>query len=196
MANNYQQIVVIGRLGRDPEVRSTNSGSRIANISVGCTTGFGDYQHTEWFRCVIFGKAAEFVEDYCVKGDLVCVTGEMRTRKWEDNEGKERFSTELNVPPFGGSVTKLSKNEDSGDDRGSRGSRHRGDEPDDDRPSRGGRDESPRRGSGERDTSRSSTSRSGRTTERTPPPRRGPAHDDNGSRRARADTDLDDDIPF
>jgi single-strand DNA-binding protein len=97
----YQIVVVIGRLGADPEVRTSKSGQPIANlrIAVGERVKKGDeyVEETEWFRAVCFGKTAEIAAKYLSKGSEVSVQGRMHTRKWQDKDGKDQYSTELTI---------------------------------------------------------------------------------------------------
>ena len=91
----------IGNLGRDPEVRSMPSGESVANISIACTDRYKDKQsgemkeNTEWVRISFFGKLAEIVGQYIKKGSQIYVEGRLRTRKWTDSSGVEKYSTEI-----------------------------------------------------------------------------------------------------
>lgn len=97
------QCNFIGRLGQDPEVRYSSQGTAMANISIGCSEKWKDKQtgeqkeRTEWVRCSAFGKLAEIMEQYLQKGALVYVSGKMQTRKWQDQSGQDRYSTEIIV---------------------------------------------------------------------------------------------------
>jgi single-strand DNA-binding protein len=91
---------LIGRLGQDPEIRYTQDGACIANVSVATTESYKDkagkrQEKTEWHRIAAFGKLAEIIRDYCHKGQLVYLAGKIRTRKWTDKEGQERYTTEI-----------------------------------------------------------------------------------------------------
>jgi single-strand DNA-binding protein len=107
-------VTIVGRLGRDPEIRNTQAGKRIANLSVATGERWKDsngevQERTEWHRVVIFNdKVAEIAEKYARKGDMVGVQGALQTRKWTDQAGVERFSTEIVVQPFDGTFTLLS----------------------------------------------------------------------------------------
>ena len=91
----------IGNLGRDPETRYTASGEAICNFSIACTESWKDKQSgerkemTEWVRISAFGKLAEICSQYLKKGSQVYVEGSLRTRKWTDKEGQERYTTEI-----------------------------------------------------------------------------------------------------
>ena len=89
------QCNFIGNLGNDPEIRHAASGTVIANISVACKYKYKDEEHTEWVRGVAFGKLAEIIGKYVTKGSQVYICGKQRTRKWQDQSGNNRFSTEI-----------------------------------------------------------------------------------------------------
>jgi single-strand DNA-binding protein len=97
---------VIGHLGRDPEIRYTQSGDAIANLSLATTEKWTDKktgekkEKTEWHKIVFYGKAAETLETYTKKGTLLYVSGKLETRKWKDKEGIERATTEINGKEF------------------------------------------------------------------------------------------------
>ena len=83
----------IGRLGKDPDSRFTDSGKAIANFSMACTEKWGGEEHTEWVRVVAFGKLAEIIGEYLKKGGLIFLSGKMQTRKWTDKEGQDKWTT-------------------------------------------------------------------------------------------------------
>lgn len=97
------QCNFIGRLGNDPEVRYLPDGKAAASISIGCSEKWKDKQtgeqkeRTEWVRCVSFGKLAEIMGEYLRKGSLVYVSGKMQTKKWQDQSGQDRYTTEIVV---------------------------------------------------------------------------------------------------
>lgn len=98
----FQQIVVIGRLGKDPETRSLPNGKAVTNFSIATsekwTSKSGEKQErTEWFNCSAFDRTAEIAAQYLKKGDVASVTGKMQTREWQDKEGNTRYSTDLRV---------------------------------------------------------------------------------------------------
>ena len=97
---SLNQVVIVGNLGRDPEVRTAQSGTVIAKLNVATSSrvkkGDNWEDHTEWHRVVVFGKQAEHCEKYLSKGRTVAVTGELRTNKWHDDKaGIDRWSTEI-----------------------------------------------------------------------------------------------------
>ena len=96
MANDLNSCFFIGRLGRSPEISQAQTGTTIAkfNLAVGETW---PSEHTEWIKCVCFGKLAEVVEKYLDKGSKVMVNGRLHTNKWEDREGNARYTTETIV---------------------------------------------------------------------------------------------------
>lgn len=95
-----QKVMIIGRLGRDPELKYTQGGDPVANFSVAVDESYKDkggnkVDAAEWFRCVAWGKLAEIVANHCRKGRQVYVEGRMKTRKWQDKDGADRSTTEL-----------------------------------------------------------------------------------------------------
>ncbi|HMK13813.1 MAG TPA: single-stranded DNA-binding protein [Burkholderiales bacterium] len=97
---SVNKVIIIGNLGRDPEVRYMPDGGAIANISVATTDSWKDksgekQERTEWHRVAFFGKLAEIAGEYLKKGSQVYVEGSLRTRKWQDKEGKDRYTTEI-----------------------------------------------------------------------------------------------------
>ena len=89
------KVILLGRLGNNPEVRQTQSGTTVATISLATNEVFKEKTLTEWHRVVIFGKGAEVIQQYCKKGDALYVEGRIRTNKWQDNSGENRYSTEV-----------------------------------------------------------------------------------------------------
>lgn len=97
--SSVNKVFILGRLGKDPEVRYTADGKAVASLSVATSTFGKDSagnktEHTEWHRLSAFNKAAEVAGKYLKKGDLVHVEGSLRTRKWDDN-GTDRYSTDI-----------------------------------------------------------------------------------------------------
>ncbi|MGH8752563.1 MAG: single-stranded DNA-binding protein [Burkholderiales bacterium] len=97
---SVNKVIIVGNLGRDPEVRYMPDGGAIANISVATTESWKDksgekQERTEWHRVAFFGKLAEIAGEYLKKGSQVYVEGSLRTRKWQDKEGKDRYTTEI-----------------------------------------------------------------------------------------------------
>ena len=95
MANDLNKCMFIGRLGKDPDVKVTPAGSAIANISLACGWKSKDKEGTEWVRIVAFGKLAEIMQKYLKKGSKIYVDGSLRTRKWQAQDGSDRYSTEI-----------------------------------------------------------------------------------------------------
>ena len=101
MARGINKAIIVGNLGRDPEVRYTANGNAIANITVATTESWKDKQSgerqekTEWHRVVFFGRLAEIAGEYLKKGSQVYIEGRLQTRKWEDKSGQERYTTEI-----------------------------------------------------------------------------------------------------
>lgn len=98
--NSVNKVLLVGRTGSDADMKYTTKGMAIANISVATTDtrkdAKGEFQdNTEWHRIVIFGKIAEFTENYVKKGALVYVEGRLQTQSWEDKEEKRHFRTEI-----------------------------------------------------------------------------------------------------
>ncbi len=95
------KVIIIGNLGRDAEVRRTPSGTAVSTISVATTESWTDkssgerQEKTEWHRVVIWGKTAESLEQYLLKGRQVYVEGRLQTRKWQDRDGNDKFTTEI-----------------------------------------------------------------------------------------------------
>lgn len=89
------QCNFIGRLGRDPETRYTQSGKAVASFSLACSEKRGDEESTEWVNVVAWEKLAEICGQYLTKGSLVFISGRMQTRKWQDKEGGTRYTTEV-----------------------------------------------------------------------------------------------------
>ena len=95
MANDLNSCQFIGRLGRDPEQKSLPSGDLVTNFSIAVGWKGKDKEGTEWVNIVAFGKLAEIIGKYCQKGQQIYIEGSMRTRKWQDKEGADRYSTEV-----------------------------------------------------------------------------------------------------
>lgn len=97
---SVNKVILIGNLGRDPEVRYLPDGGAITNISVATTDVWKDksgdkQERTEWHRVAFFGRLAEVAGEYLKKGSQVYIEGRLQTRKWQDKEGKERYTTEI-----------------------------------------------------------------------------------------------------
>jgi single-strand DNA-binding protein len=101
MARGINKVILIGNLGKDPETKSLPSGSAVTNVTVATTEGWKDKQTgekkelTEWHRVVFFDRLAEIAGQYLRKGSKVYIEGSLRTRKWQDKEGKDHYTTEI-----------------------------------------------------------------------------------------------------
>ncbi len=116
MAGSVNKVILIGHLGADPEVRRTNAGDPIANMRVATSETWRDKnsgerkEKTEWHTVVVFNEnLAKFAEQYLKKGAKVYVEGSLQTRKWEDNAGQARYSTEVVLQKFRGELQSLDK---------------------------------------------------------------------------------------
>lgn len=102
-SRGVNRVTILGNLGNDPEVKHTNSGSAIANLTVATSESWNDKatgekrEAVEWHRVVLFGKLAEVAGEYLRKGSQVYIEGQLRTRKWTDNAGVEKYTTEIVV---------------------------------------------------------------------------------------------------
>ena len=101
MARGVNKVIIVGNLGQDPEVRYTPSGSAVANVSIATSEQWKDKQtgenqeKTEWHRVVFFNRLAEIVAEYLKKGRQVYIEGRLQTRKWQDQSGQDRYTTEI-----------------------------------------------------------------------------------------------------
>ena len=101
MGRGINKVILVGNLGSDPEIRQTNSGSPVANLSVATTRSWqnkqtGELQNeTQWHRVTVFGKTAETASKYLTKGSQVYIEGRLQTRKWQDHQGHDRWTTEV-----------------------------------------------------------------------------------------------------
>lgn len=113
--SSVNKVILVGRLGKDPEVRFTNGGKAVANFSLATDESYKDnsgekQKKTEWHNIVAWGNSVEnFVQPYLHKGDLVYIEGKLQTRSWEDKEGQKRYTTEINTQD----IKKLSRDDDS-----------------------------------------------------------------------------------
>lgn len=114
MAGSVNKVILVGNLGQDPEIRQTQDGRPIANLSIATSESWRDKnsgerrEKTEWHRVVIFGEGlCRVAENYLKKGSKVYVEGALQTRKWQDKNGQDRYSTEVVLQGFGGTLTML-----------------------------------------------------------------------------------------
>ena len=112
MSRGINKVILIGNLGADPDIRYTQSGDAVANVSLATSETWKDRQsgeareRTEWHRVVFFGKLAQLVQQYLRKGSKVYLEGQLRTRKWQAQDGQERYATEI-VVGLGGTLQML-----------------------------------------------------------------------------------------
>jgi single-strand DNA-binding protein len=125
MAGSLNKVILIGNLGKDPEVRRMGSGDPVVNLSVATSESWRDKQSgerkekTEWHRVVIFNdQIAKVAEQYLKKGMKVYVEGQLQTRKWTDNTGAEKYSTEIVLQKFRGELQMLDGRSEGGASRG------------------------------------------------------------------------------
>ena len=101
MARGVNKVILVGNLGNDPEVRYANNGAAIANLSVATSESWKDkntgeqQEKTEWHRVVMFNRLGEIAGEYLRKGSKVYIEGKLQTRKWQDQSGQDRYSTEI-----------------------------------------------------------------------------------------------------
>ena len=125
MAGSVNKVILVGNLGRDPEIRSMPNGDRIANLSIATSEQWRDRatgerkEKTEWHRVVIFNdNIIKVVENYVKKGSTVYIEGALQTRKWTDQQGVEKYSTEIVVSRFKGELTMLGGRSEGGSSGG------------------------------------------------------------------------------
>jgi single-strand DNA-binding protein len=114
MAGSINKVILIGNLGRDPEIRATQDGREIANLAIATSESWKDRntgerkEKTEWHRVVIFNDGlVNVAKNYLHKGSKVYIEGQLQTRKWTDKDGAEKYSTEVVLQGYGGSLTML-----------------------------------------------------------------------------------------
>jgi single-strand DNA-binding protein len=125
MAGSVNKVILVGNLGADPEIRTLNSGDRVCNLRLATSESWRDRgsgerkERTEWHRVVIFNdNLVKVAESFLRKGSKVYVEGALQTRKWSDQSGQEKFSTEVVLQKFRGELTMLDgKGEGGGGDR-------------------------------------------------------------------------------
>lgn len=121
MSGFLNRVQLIGNLGRDPEVRTTQAGGKVVTLSIATSESWKDQrtgdriERTEWHRVVIFNEGlGEIVGKYLSKGAKVYLEGQVRTRKWQDQSGADRWSTEIHLTPYNGTLTFLDSKKDNG----------------------------------------------------------------------------------
>lgn len=125
MAGSVNKVILIGNVGKDPEVRTTQTGSRLCNLSIATSESWKDKatgerrENTQWHRVVIFNDAlVGIAERFLRKGSKVYLEGQLETRKWTDAEGKDNYSTEVVLRPYRGELTLLDSRGSAGDNAG------------------------------------------------------------------------------
>jgi single-strand DNA-binding protein len=126
MAGSVNKVILVGNLGRDPEIKQLPSGSSLANLSIATSDSWRDKasgerkEKTEWHRVVVFNEGlVKIVQQYLKKGSKVYLEGQLETRKWQDKDGNDKYSTEVVLRNFNASLTMLDgKGEGGGGDRG------------------------------------------------------------------------------
>ncbi|MDF2179148.1 single-stranded DNA-binding protein [Aliiglaciecola sp. CAU 1673] len=125
-SKGINKVILVGNLGQDPDVRYTANGKAVANLSLATSESWKDQsgqiqEKTEWHRVVMFGKLAEIAGEYLRKGSQVYIEGKLQTRKWQDQQGQDKYTTEIVLDPFTGVMQMLGGNSGGG------GSRSQGD---------------------------------------------------------------------
>jgi single-strand DNA-binding protein len=108
------KVMILGRLGNDPEVRTTQNGTVVASLSIATNDGIGENITTEWHRVTVFGKGAEVIQKYCTKGSQLFVEGRISTSKYQDKNGNTQYSTQIianNFQFIGGSSSQGGNNQ-------------------------------------------------------------------------------------
>lgn len=128
MAGSVNKVILVGNLGKDPEVRNTQDGSKIVNLTLATSESWNDRasgerrERTEWHRVVIFNdRIGEVAERYLKKGAKIYVEGALQTRKWTDQSGQERYTTEVVIGRFNGQLTMLDTRSGGGGEAGGYG---------------------------------------------------------------------------
>ena len=117
---SVNKVILVGNLGRDPEIRYTQSGEPIANFSLATNESWTDkktgqrQERTEWHRVEVFGKQAQVVRDYCTKGKQIYLEGSLRLDEWTDKEGNKRSTTKIRVSGFNSRIVLLGSRGDGG----------------------------------------------------------------------------------
>ncbi len=128
MAGSVNKVILVGNVGKDPEMRAMQSGGKIANLTLATSETWNDKasgerkEKTEWHRVVVFNeRVADVVERFVKKGDKIYVEGSLQTRKWTDQSGQEKYTTEVVIDRFNGNLTMLSGRGGTGGEMGGGG---------------------------------------------------------------------------
>ncbi|WXT99821.1 MAG: Single-stranded DNA-binding protein [Catillopecten margaritatus gill symbiont] len=114
------KVILVGNLGQKPEIKYATNGNAITNLSIATSESWTDKntgqknEKTEWHRVSVFGKLAEIIGQYCDKGSKLYVEGKLQTRKWQDQSGADRYTTEVVVSGFGGTIQMLDSRNNAG----------------------------------------------------------------------------------
>lgn len=126
MAGSINKVILVGNLGADPEIRQTKDGRPIANLSIATGESWKDKntgerrEKTEWHRVVIFSEGlAKIAEQYLRKGSKVYIEGQLQTRKWQDQNGQDKYTTEVVLQGYSSNLTMLDSRQSGGDFAGS-----------------------------------------------------------------------------
>lgn len=121
MAGSVNKVILIGNVGRDPEIRSTQNGKELANLSIATSESWKDRntgerkEKTEWHRVVVFNEGlVNVIKNYINKGSKLYIEGQLQTRKWQDQSGQDKYSTEVVLQGFGGVLTMLDSRNSGG----------------------------------------------------------------------------------
>ncbi|PHR61809.1 MAG: single-stranded DNA-binding protein [Robiginitomaculum sp.] len=132
MSGSLNKVLLIGHLGKDPEIRSMGNGGKVCSFSIATSESWKDKQSgerrdkTEWHNIVIFNEhLIKVVENYVKKGSKIYIEGALQTRKWTDREGNERYTTEVVLQRFNGTLTLLDKRDSSDNQQGGYGNQSR-----------------------------------------------------------------------
>jgi single-strand DNA-binding protein len=117
-SKGVNKVIIIGNLGKDPEVRYTPNGKAVASLTLATSESWKDQsgqmqEKTEWHRVSIFGKLAEIAGEYLRKGSQVYIEGKLQTRKWTNKEGQDQYTTEIHLDPFNGVMQMLGGKSDN-----------------------------------------------------------------------------------
>lgn len=128
MAGSVNKVIIIGNLGRDPEVRTFQNGGKVCNLRIATSENWKDRntgerrERTEWHTVAIFNEAlVRLAEQYLRKGSKVYIEGKLETRKWQDQSGQDKYSTEVVLRPYAGEMTFLDSRNDGGGGGGGAG---------------------------------------------------------------------------
>ena len=126
MAGSVNKVILVGNVGRDPEIRSTQNGKELANLSIATSESWKDRstgerkEKTEWHRVVVFNEGlVNVIKSYVNKGSKLYIEGQLQTRKWQDQSGQDKYSTEVVLQGFGGVLQMLDSKGSGGASAGS-----------------------------------------------------------------------------